>query len=928
MIARSLILAFLALGAAWLVSAQAPGAGRPKSPPLPARLTREEQLAQHRNLGKAFYENPTTQAQAVEEFRKALALNPGSVREQLNFGLALLRAGQTAEGMAQLELVKKQDPSLPHPYFNLGVEYKKQGENERALENFQQFVKLAPAEAMGHYNLGVVLKALGRLPQAVGEFERAAELDIHLAAARFQLFNAYRSLGRPVEAQRMLAEFQRLKKEQEGSATPEDVDWCAYAEILDPAPPPLPPWKAEVKYEDQIVATTSTGVTLANNVIYPLHADAGDFDNDGVIDLAVVESDRVALVSKGVTVHSFPGIYRDAVWLDYDHDYDLDLVLLGASSRLMRNQGPNGWADRTADFPFVPGEALHGVVKRVVPDTRGVDLTVTYRDRKPVLYRDLLGGKFRAEDANHVPEDRPLIGDFDRDGREDYAYRDPSGRVHKMLNRTEPRENWIRVKLTGARNLKTAPYAEIEVKAGALYEKKVYRGEPLVFGLRNLTKVDTVRITWPNGLIQNEPNQAVNREYDYKEAQRLSGSCPIIWTWDGTGFRYITDVLGVAPLGAAAGDGKYFDTDKDEYVFIPGDALRPRDGQLEVRITEELSEVAYLDRVQLIAVDHPAEVAIFHNDKWKSPPYPEFRLWGVRRKIAPRLDRDPKAFARDLRGIAERHSLTLSFPANTPQEGILVLQGWVDWADGSTFLAAAQESAEGLVPPVLEARDAQGQWMVIDPDMGMPAGKPKSIVVPVRFPSRFRELRITTNLCVYWERIFFSPDVSVPEHRLTPLDLSTADLHFRGFSPNRVHPQRTEPEQFFYPGATPTSLWNPTPGQYTRYGDVQALLQRADSRLVVMGSGDEVRLNFLASNLPPLKSGWQRDYLLLVEGWAKDRDANTAYSQTVKPLPFQGMSGYPFKGPQERHPDEDYDRTYNTRPALRLIRPLTENRVN
>ena len=36
----------------------------------------DEQLARHRNLGKAFYENPTTQNEAVEEFRKALALAP------------------------------------------------------------------------------------------------------------------------------------------------------------------------------------------------------------------------------------------------------------------------------------------------------------------------------------------------------------------------------------------------------------------------------------------------------------------------------------------------------------------------------------------------------------------------------------------------------------------------------------------------------------------------------------------------------------------------------------------------------------------------------------------------------------------------------------------------------------------------------------
>ena len=49
----------------------------------------------------------------------------------------------------------------------------------------------------------------------------------------------------------------------------------------------------------------------------------------------------------------------------------------------------------------------------------------------------------------------------------------------------------------------------------------------------------------------------------------------MIFTWDGGKFRFITDVLGVAPLGAASGDGSYFPVDHDEYVQIPGEALRP-----------------------------------------------------------------------------------------------------------------------------------------------------------------------------------------------------------------------------------------------------------------------------------------------------------------------------------------------------------------
>src|SRR5258706_13675562 len=94
-------------------------------PPAPGPPALEDDLARYRNLGKAFYENPTTQTEAVAEFKKALDLAPNSVREKLNYGLALLRAGKVDEGVALLKDVQQRDPKLPHTWFNLGVFYKK-----------------------------------------------------------------------------------------------------------------------------------------------------------------------------------------------------------------------------------------------------------------------------------------------------------------------------------------------------------------------------------------------------------------------------------------------------------------------------------------------------------------------------------------------------------------------------------------------------------------------------------------------------------------------------------------------------------------------------------------------------------------------------------------------------------------------------------
>ena len=73
---------------------------------------------------------------------------------------------------------------------------------------------------------------------------------------------------------------------------------------------------------------------------------------------------------------------------------------------------------------------------------------------------------------------------------------------------------------------------------------------------------------------------------------------------------------------------------------------------------------------------------------------------------------------------------------------------------------------------------------------------------------------------------------------------------------------------------------------FTRHGDVRELLEEPDDMFVVMGSGDEIRLFFDAGALPLPAAGWKRDFLLKVDRWARDRDANTAFSQSVEPLPF------------------------------------------
>src|SRR5882724_3078800 len=218
---KALLFLAIACGAGWLLLAQ-------------SRTSDAERLWQYRNLGKAFYENPTTQAQAVEQLKQALALAPGSARERLNYGLALLRAGNVPAGSAELEKVQKQDPKLPYTWFNLGIAYKRQGDFDRAFVQMEQMTRLVPEEPVSRYQLGTLYKLKGDTAAAVKEFETARSLNPRLAAPHFQLYGLYRQLDRATDAAAELQIFQSLKKQQEGAAVPEDMEWNYYSEIYDP----------------------------------------------------------------------------------------------------------------------------------------------------------------------------------------------------------------------------------------------------------------------------------------------------------------------------------------------------------------------------------------------------------------------------------------------------------------------------------------------------------------------------------------------------------------------------------------------------------------------------------------------------------------------------------------------------------------------
>jgi hypothetical protein len=269
-------------------------------------------------------------------------------------------------------------------------------------------------------------------------------------------------------------------------------------------------------------------------------------------------------------------------------------------------------------------------------------------------------------------------------------------------------------------------------------------------------------------------------------------------------------------------------------------------------------------------------------------------------------------------GVTQTHDLVLDFgPLPRTGDVRLFLQGWLFPTDASINAAVAQSVAVPIVRPAVQVRDAAGNWRTVV-NLTFPAGKDKTMIVDLtgKFLSSDSRVRIRTNMEIYWDHVFLAvgrDDAPLTVTRLAPV---AAHLHARGWSRVFRKGGRYGPQWFDYAQVSRESPWLQVGGRFTRYGDVLPLLGDADDQTVIIASGDEMTLEFPATEAPPLPAGWTRDFLFFNVAWMKDADLHTAAGQTVEPLPFHAATRYPY-GPQERYPDDTahrrYVHEYNTR---------------
>jgi hypothetical protein len=233
---------------------------------------------------------------------------------------------------------------------------------------------------------------------------------------------------------------------------------------------------------------------------------------------------------------------------------------------------------------------------------------------------------------------------------------------------------------------------------------------------------------------------------------------------------------------------------------------------------------------------------------------------------------------------------------------------------------AGTQAGKSMKVPALQVRDSRGQWKTVIEDIGIPVGRPQTVTVDLtgKFLSDSREVRIVTNMRVLWDQILVDTSDGQSPIQMTRIEPKLANLRWRGFS-REVAPDGREPFGYDYSVVSFTSPWKALPGRYTREGDVRELLIKSDDMFVISRPGDEISLSFDATSLPVLPKGWTRTFLLYSDGFSKEMDINSASPDQVLPLPFHGMSKYPY-GENEAYPMTAERSAYMERYNTRLVR--------
>ena len=301
----------------------------------------------------------------------------------------------------------------------------------------------------------------------------------------------------------------------------------------------------------------------------------GDFDNDGYTDVVILRDDAAPLIYFGKGECRFVNRTREAgkdfaqtvavdgAVTDFNHDGHFDLALWSpAGYQVLMNRG-GGRFSEVKGLPSIPPPIGVFAFRGTVVDADGDsfdDLLVPDSGGKWHLIANRTG-RFREAEIT-LPEAqvdslaalRPTW--LGVSGKLNLVGVTRAGEVAALEKDGAP-SRWMEVKMTGFKSNALGIGSIVELKAGNFYNKLLVQDDRVRVYTGNLARLDVVRVTWPNAVIQNWVHVSTNKSMEVRESERLASSCPFLYVWNGTEFEYVTDVLGVAPLGHLMPDGGY-----------------------------------------------------------------------------------------------------------------------------------------------------------------------------------------------------------------------------------------------------------------------------------------------------------------------------------------------------------------------------------
>lgn len=309
----------------------------------------------------------------------------------------------------------------------------------------------------------------------------------------------------------------------------------------------------------------AAGVADANGY-YGLGIITADFDDDGLIDLFVANDSTPNFHYRNKGNGTFEEIGFNAGTAvnengseqgsmgatagDYDHDGKLDIFISNFADEyntLYHNDGKNsftdlsyaakvaavslphvGWGTKFFDYDNDGWADLFVANGHVYPQLPG------YRQQR-LLHRNNRDGTFTEVSSEFGPaltENRAsrgvAFGDIDNDGDVDLLIADLDGPPQLLRNDGGNRNNSILIKTVGVKSNRSGIGARVTVVAGSLTQTdEVRSGDSylsqsdlrLHFGLEQRTKVDSIQVRWPSGVVDKIAGVGVNRIITIKEGQ-------------------------------------------------------------------------------------------------------------------------------------------------------------------------------------------------------------------------------------------------------------------------------------------------------------------------------------------------------------------------------------------------------------------------